>query len=360
MRWHRPGHRRPRRTRPATGPGSRPAAAAPAPRPPAPIARTTRTAHSPVLACSTAVAQYGSASLAACRVISIVATPAAAPAHRAALRSGPPRRRPPSDVHALTPPPSEGADQPGRDKHAERVARDQARRRGRRRAERAHRGGDEPFSPAEREVDEAELERDRRPGDGGEQQGRGRRRRRAARQQHRDEQAEPEQLGHGDDNEHRRPLAGRPAEVVGRTPGRRGEAPSQIAFMAHLPEESPSPAPAIYPLPVQLHQQNKLCWYGDGVQSVAELPFIAGHVALDFVNTAEGRGHADAGEALRTAADLRQWGERRGVIAASVSPTADRRRPMSSRPRSRPANCSTGSSSTGRATTARRRRTSPG
>jgi predicted RNA-binding Zn ribbon-like protein len=59
--------------------------------------------------------------------------------------------------------------------------------------------------------------------------------------------------------------------------------------------------------------------YGKRVQSVAEIPFIAGHVALDFVNTAEGRGQEDPGEALRTAADLRQWGERRGVIAESAS-----------------------------------------
>jgi predicted RNA-binding Zn ribbon-like protein len=71
-------------------------------------------------------------------------------------------------------------------------------------------------------------------------------------------------------------------------------------------------------LPVQLHQQNSLCWYDDRVQSVAEIPFIAGHVALDFVNTAEGRGHADSGEALHAVGDLQQWGERRGVIAASV------------------------------------------
>ncbi|HTR91154.1 MAG TPA: ABATE domain-containing protein [Trebonia sp.] len=58
------------------------------------------------------------------------------------------------------------------------------------------------------------------------------------------------------------------------------------------------------------------------MQSVAEIPFLGGHVALDFVNTAEGRGHPDAGEALRTADDLRQWGERRGVIAAGSSSNA--------------------------------------
>lgn len=54
------------------------------------------------------------------------------------------------------------------------------------------------------------------------------------------------------------------------------------------------------------------------MQTVAEIPFIAGHVALDFVNTAEERGHPDAGDALRTVDDLRLWGQRRGVIARSA------------------------------------------
>jgi predicted RNA-binding Zn ribbon-like protein len=51
------------------------------------------------------------------------------------------------------------------------------------------------------------------------------------------------------------------------------------------------------------------------MQSLGELPFIAGHVALDFVNTAEQRGHPDAGDVLHTADDLRLWGVRRGVLA---------------------------------------------
>lgn len=53
------------------------------------------------------------------------------------------------------------------------------------------------------------------------------------------------------------------------------------------------------------------------MQSIAEMPFIAGHVALDFVNTAEERGHPDADDALRTPADLNLWGRRYGVLAAS-------------------------------------------
>lgn len=52
------------------------------------------------------------------------------------------------------------------------------------------------------------------------------------------------------------------------------------------------------------------------METVAELPFVAGHVALDFVNTAEERGHPQADDALRTPADLRRWGERYGLITA--------------------------------------------
>src|ERR1700761_1596455 len=55
------------------------------------------------------------------------------------------------------------------------------------------------------------------------------------------------------------------------------------------------------------------------MQSIAELPFIAGNVALDFVNTAEERGHAAAGDALTTPADLRRWGRRYGLIARSAT-----------------------------------------
>lgn len=59
------------------------------------------------------------------------------------------------------------------------------------------------------------------------------------------------------------------------------------------------------------------------MQSVAEIPFIAGHVALDFANTAEERGHPDASDALRTVDDLRLWGERRGVITGDAGGDAE-------------------------------------
>jgi predicted RNA-binding Zn ribbon-like protein len=53
------------------------------------------------------------------------------------------------------------------------------------------------------------------------------------------------------------------------------------------------------------------------MQSIREMPFVAGNAALDFVNTAEERGHPQAGDALRTAADLRLWGVRYGLIGRS-------------------------------------------
>jgi predicted RNA-binding Zn ribbon-like protein len=74
-----------------------------------------------------------------------------------------------------------------------------------------------------------------------------------------------------------------------------------------------------------LYRQNDVHWY-DGtsetviagtvglVKTVAELPFVGGHVALDFVNTAEERGHPDASDFLGTPADLGRWGQRYGLI----------------------------------------------
>jgi predicted RNA-binding Zn ribbon-like protein len=55
------------------------------------------------------------------------------------------------------------------------------------------------------------------------------------------------------------------------------------------------------------------------MKTVAELPFVAGHVALDFVNTAEERGHADASDTLGAPADLRLWGQRYGLISAQAA-----------------------------------------
>jgi predicted RNA-binding Zn ribbon-like protein len=54
------------------------------------------------------------------------------------------------------------------------------------------------------------------------------------------------------------------------------------------------------------------------MQTIREMPFVAGNVALDFVNTAEERGHPDADDALLTPADLRLWGQRYGLLAAST------------------------------------------
>jgi predicted RNA-binding Zn ribbon-like protein len=59
------------------------------------------------------------------------------------------------------------------------------------------------------------------------------------------------------------------------------------------------------------------------VKPIRELPFVAGHVALDFVNTAEGREGPVTGEALLAAADLRAWGQRYDLLGRSAgSPDA--------------------------------------
>jgi predicted RNA-binding Zn ribbon-like protein len=82
-------------------------------------------------------------------------------------------------------------------------------------------------------------------------------------------------------------------------------------------------APAKLTSQEQLYQQNVYCWYSDVVQQVSEMPFVAGHTALDFVNTAEERGHPAAGDALVTPADLSLWGQRYGLLAPSVKLGAD-------------------------------------
>jgi predicted RNA-binding Zn ribbon-like protein len=48
------------------------------------------------------------------------------------------------------------------------------------------------------------------------------------------------------------------------------------------------------------------------------MPFVGGNAALDFVNTAEERGHPQAGDALLTPDDLRLWGQRYGLLARSL------------------------------------------
>ena len=59
------------------------------------------------------------------------------------------------------------------------------------------------------------------------------------------------------------------------------------------------------------------------MQTAAELPLVGGHVALDFINTAEQRGHPAAEDVLRTPADLRAWGRRLGLLTAGASAGAE-------------------------------------
>jgi predicted RNA-binding Zn ribbon-like protein len=58
------------------------------------------------------------------------------------------------------------------------------------------------------------------------------------------------------------------------------------------------------------------------VQPLEELTFVGGHPALDFVNTAEERGHPEAGDVLHASTDLRRWGQRYGLL--SVDARVDR------------------------------------
>jgi predicted RNA-binding Zn ribbon-like protein len=59
------------------------------------------------------------------------------------------------------------------------------------------------------------------------------------------------------------------------------------------------------------------------MQSLEELPFVAGNAGLDFVNTAELRGHPEAGDVIATAADLRRWGQRYGLLSHVPAHNAD-------------------------------------
>jgi predicted RNA-binding Zn ribbon-like protein len=67
------------------------------------------------------------------------------------------------------------------------------------------------------------------------------------------------------------------------------------------------------------------------MQPLEELPFVAGHVALDFVNTAEERGHPDAGDVLHTPEDLRLWGERYGLLEDATDDAPEFRRAIEAR-----------------------------
>jgi predicted RNA-binding Zn ribbon-like protein len=51
------------------------------------------------------------------------------------------------------------------------------------------------------------------------------------------------------------------------------------------------------------------------MQTLEELPFVAGNAGLDFVNTAELRGHPEAGDVIVTAADLWRWGQRYDLLS---------------------------------------------
>jgi predicted RNA-binding Zn ribbon-like protein len=73
-----------------------------------------------------------------------------------------------------------------------------------------------------------------------------------------------------------------------------------------------------------VYRQIDIYWYTHEMHPISEMPFVGGDVALDFVNTAEERGHPECGDVLIAPADLRQWGERRGVVGVGApSPDDD-------------------------------------
>jgi len=59
------------------------------------------------------------------------------------------------------------------------------------------------------------------------------------------------------------------------------------------------------------------------MQPISEMPFVGGDAALDFVNTAEQRGHPAADDALVAPADLLLWGQRYGLLETSAQLGAD-------------------------------------
>jgi predicted RNA-binding Zn ribbon-like protein len=54
------------------------------------------------------------------------------------------------------------------------------------------------------------------------------------------------------------------------------------------------------------------------MEAVTDVPLVGGDLALDFVNTAEGRGGPLAGDALTAAAELARWGQRVGLLEQRV------------------------------------------
>ena len=102
----------------------------------------------------------------------------------------------------------------------------------------------------------------------------------------------------------------------------------------------PHSAPAKYVSQVQCTRNS--CFAGShrlGANPWQSCPFVGGHPALDFVNTAEERGHPEAGDVLQTPADLAPLGR---------SPRSARRRRLRAptRPPSLPARSPRASSST--------------
>jgi predicted RNA-binding Zn ribbon-like protein len=67
-----------------------------------------------------------------------------------------------------------------------------------------------------------------------------------------------------------------------------------------------------------VYQQNDFCWYDVVMEAIAELDLVAGHPALDFLNTVEGRLGPEYDDVLRGPEDLEAWGVRAGLLTADA------------------------------------------
>ena len=262
-----------------------------------------------------------------CRQVSMIATAAAAVAQMAAVCAAERLRLagrggPGADRAA-----DQRAEQPERDRGVDPVAADHADRHRSRCAERSDRGGDESVTPGEGAVDEAELGGHRKAGHRGQQQ--------------------PGMAGGGTPWRSARAASARRRAV---RRGRRPRTPACPAGTRHhrssprLPSRSRRPPPARSlsrrtPNEPELYRQNDFHRYKrtgnllfagtiKPCTRLIEIPFVAGHPALDFLNTAEERGHPWAVDTLVSPADLWVWGQRYGLLAKSAEAGAQDRAEM--------------------------------
>jgi predicted RNA-binding Zn ribbon-like protein len=67
------------------------------------------------------------------------------------------------------------------------------------------------------------------------------------------------------------------------------------------------------------YQQNAAWWYRFRIEPITDLELVAGHPALNFLNTIEDRLGPHPDDMLRRPADLAAWGTHAGLINAGVT-----------------------------------------